>query len=122
MIKFVYLAIAITISFFGVMTNFFPEKIKRMMTVILNKDLFFIPGIFEIITGLIVLYFRYSTSIPFAITVVGVLIFVDGIFYLAGNKLLKETFEIILEMENRGMSYYSLVFYIIAAIIAYSIL
>lgn len=119
--KILYGTTSLVIFGFGLYSYFFPVRLKNMMQILLDKELFYIPGLLEILISLLLLYFRHSTSLPFVNTVIGVLIFVDGIFYLTGNQILKDTFEQILDMDDNVIKNYSIIFFIIATILVGSI-
>ena len=119
--EIVFITISVISFALGIILVFFPDKLKQILYYILENELFFILGIFEIIPSLLILNFRHNTRIPLVITILGVLLFVDGIFYLLGNKILKETFEIILEIESNSIRYYSIVLFFCALILIFSI-
>ena len=118
MIKvFIYSTIATLYLIFGVFVGLLPRKVLEFLIIIREKKLFFGLGVFEIVISLLVLYFRYETKIPILITITGLLLFIDGILYLLGTKILNDTFDIILEMEIKTFRYYSLIFFFYALII-----
>ncbi len=119
--EIVFITISVISFALGIILVFFPDKLKQILYYILENELFFILGIFEIIPSLLILNFRHNTRIPLVITILGVLLFVDGIFYLLGNKILKETFEIILEIESNSIRYYSIVLFFCALILIFGI-
>jgi hypothetical protein len=53
---------------------------KKMMQIIVQNDLFFIPGIIEIGIGLGTLYFRDQTRMDWFVFLCGLIFFLDGIF------------------------------------------
>ena len=113
----IYSTIATLYLIFGLFTGFFPQKGQDLLKIAKEKKLFFLFGIFEVVVSLLVLYFRYDTIIPMLITITGLLLFIDGILYMLGTKVLNETFDIILEMEIKSYRYYSLIFFFYALII-----
>ncbi len=121
-VKIFYSMFALIFTLFGILSIFFADQIKKIMQQIMDKDLFVLIGILEISSSLTILFFRYQTSLPLIITLLGILMFVDGIFYLIGNKILVETFEIILNMDNKHIGYYSVIFFIGAILLIASLL
>ena len=53
MVKYIYITIAFFIFVLGLLSNFLPDFVKKIVNQILVKNLFFIPGVLEIIVSLI---------------------------------------------------------------------
>jgi hypothetical protein len=122
MSKVFFIIIGSFMVLIGMLTFFRANDVKNILQFIKRNDLFYLPGVFEIIFSLSILYFRYDTKIPFIITMLGLLIFIDGVFYLVGSKVLEETYAMVMEMEKVHFRIYSLVFFIIAAILLVGII
>jgi len=89
--------------------------IKNLLKYIHEKNLFFIPGIIEIIMGLSTLYFRHDTQLSSLVFLVGILLFIDGVFYLLMSDKLSSTIEWMLKLEDKSFRIYGLFIIIIAA-------
>jgi len=101
----------------GLFVMLFPQKALEFIKLIKEKKWFFAIGIIEILLSFLILYFRHETKIPLLITVAGIMLFIDGILYLLGTKILNETFDTLMEMETKTIRYYSLIFLIYSIII-----
>ncbi len=101
----------------GLVVNLKPDLFKKLLITISDREIFILPGILELIISLALLYFRYDTKIPFIITMTGILMFIDGVFYLIATRAVKESIQMLLDMEQKYMRYYSLIFFLIAGII-----
>ncbi|MDO9549251.1 MAG: DUF2065 family protein [Candidatus Marinimicrobia bacterium] len=88
--------------------------IKNLLNFIQEKNLFFIPGIIEIILGLLTLYFRHQTRLVTLVFIVGILLFIDGVFYLLMSDKLRSTIEWMLKLEGKSYRIYGLFIIIIA--------
>lgn len=91
-----------------------PGLIRRMMEIILAKDLFLIPGLIEIGLGLTTLYFRHQTRLTVFIYIIGFMLFIDGIFYITGSRRIVESYQWFLKLENRSLRNYSLFLFLLA--------
>ena len=88
-------------------TFFRPSIIRKIMKLVIDKDLFFLPGILEIVLGLGTLYFRHSSKLKWFVYLAGFMLFIDGIFYLVSSKRLKETYKWFIEFKDRDMRIYA---------------
>ena len=95
-----------------------PILIKRFIYWINQRDLLIIPGIIEIVLGLITLYYRHRTVLKSLVVIIGLLLFVDGVFYLLTSEKLRKTLEWLLEQEDRSFRMYSIFIATIALILA----
>jgi uncharacterized protein YjeT (DUF2065 family) len=110
-----YLAEGILFSLTAMLLFLKPSKIKRFLHWIYQYKLLVIPGIVEIVLGLLTLYFRHRTILKPLVVIIGLLLFVDGIFYLLTSQKLSKTLEWLLEQEDRSFRIYSLFIAIVAA-------
>ncbi|MBN2280447.1 MAG: hypothetical protein JXQ65_07705 [Candidatus Marinimicrobia bacterium] len=101
----------------GLFIGLLPQKALDLLKIVKDKNQFFLFGIFEIVVSLSILYFRYETKIPLLITLAGLLLFLDGILYLIGTKVLDDNFDILMNIEIRTFRLYSLLFFAYALIL-----
>ena len=104
-----YFIIGVIIISIGILIAFSPDFIRKIMTIIKDNDLFFIPGIIEIIMALFALFYRTNARFEVYITIVSLFIFIDGVFYLASSKSVKMTYEIFLAMDIKAYKLYSII-------------
>ena len=109
-----YLVESLLFLIFGLVLVFKSVNIKKLLNYIQQKKLFYIPGIIEIIMSLLTLYFRHQTRLVSFVFIVGILLFIDGVFYLLMTDKLKSTIEWILTLEDKSYRIYGLFIIIIA--------
>lgn len=105
---FPYIIIGFTFTISGLLFWFFPNRTKKIMLLVMNKELFYIPGIIEIIMGLTTLWFRDNTSMTWFSYLMGFLLFFDGIFNLAAPNGAKMGYEYFLQDELKGFKTYGI--------------
>lgn len=85
-----------------------PGLVRRVMSFILDRELFPLVGILEIALGLGVLYFRHQTGFRFFIYVIGFLFFFDGIMYMIFPGRVRETYSWLINVDSKGLKAYAL--------------
>lgn len=109
-----YLFESLLFLIIGLLLVFRSVVIKKLFNFIQQRNLFFIPGIVEIILGLLTLYFRHQTRLLTLVFLVGIILFIDGIFYLIMSDKLSSTVDWILKLEESNYRLYGLFLIIIA--------
>ncbi len=115
--QFIYTLIGGIFLILGLFINLAQPAFRKLLKMISDQEFFVMPGILELAISLTLLYFRYETKIPFIITMTGILMFIDGVLYLIGPRAVKESIQMLLDMESKYLRYYSLIFFLLAAII-----
>jgi len=110
-----YLIESLLFLIFGLVLVFRSVFVKNLLNYIQEKNLFIIPGIIEIILGLLTLYFRHETRLGLLVFLVGILLFIDGVFYLLLSEKLRSTIEWMLKLEDKSYRIYGLFIIIIAS-------
>ncbi len=109
-----YFASGCGLILMGLLVLTFPQTFKTVLTYIVRKDLFIIPGVLEIALGLGTLYFRETTKMKWFVYITGLLLFVDGIFYLLSSQRFKEVMQLILESDEKTWRSYGILSLLIA--------
>jgi len=109
-----YLVEGLLFGVSGLLLLFKVNLVKKFLSWIQERDLFLIPGIIEIILGLSTLYFRHQTNLKTFVLIVGLMLFIDGIFYLTASTKLKKTYQWFLTLEDKSFKTYSLFMFLIA--------
>jgi len=109
-----YLFESLLFLIIGLLLVFRSVVIKKLFNFIQQRNLFFIPGIVEIILGLLTLYFRHQTRLLTLVFLVGIILFIDGIFYLIMSDKLSSTIDWMLKLEESNYRLYGLFLIIIA--------
>ena len=109
-----YLVEGILFGISGLLLVFKVSLVKRFLHWIQEREFYLIPGVTEIILGLLTLYFRHQTAFKSFIFIVGLLLFVDGIFYLLASKGLNKTFQWFLSLDDSSYRAYSIFIFLIA--------
>ncbi len=109
-----YIVVAAFFFLTALITFLQPAIVKKIMKLVLDKDLFFLPGVLEILLGLGTLYFRYSSKLKWFVYIAGFTLFIDGIFYLISSERLKETYKWFLEFEDKSMRTYAIFILVIS--------
>jgi len=94
---------------FSLLSFLSPGLVRKIMSFVLDKDLFFLVGVLEIALGLGVLYFRHQTGFRFFIYVMGFLFFFDGIMYMISPRRARETYSWLINMDSKGLKAYALI-------------
>ncbi|MBN2602338.1 MAG: DUF2065 family protein [Candidatus Marinimicrobia bacterium] len=115
-----YLLESLLFLIFGLMLVFKSVLVRNLLNYLREKNLYIIPGIIEIILGLLTLYFRHETKFGFFVFLVGILLFIDGVFYLLMSDKLSSTIEWIQKLEDKSYRLYGLFIIITAAGLAAS--
>jgi len=92
-----------------------PERVRLFVRFILDKEMFIIPGIIEIVIGLGTIYFRSAASMRWFVITIGLMIFFDGIMYLAAPKKIATGYEWFVERDATNYRIYGLILLIVAA-------
>lgn len=109
-----YFASGCGLTLMGLLVLTFPQTFKTVLTYIVRKDLFIIPGVLEIALGLGTLYCRETTKMKWFVYITGLLFFVDGIFYLLSSQRFKEVMQLILESDEKTWRSYGILSLLIA--------
>jgi uncharacterized protein YjeT (DUF2065 family) len=109
-----YFGVALIFTTSGLIIIIKPELMKKMMQIIVQNDLFFIPGIIEIGIGLGTLYFRDQTRMDWFVFLCGLMFFLDGIFYMIMSKRLQELYEWFIGIADRTVRSYGLLMLLLA--------
>jgi len=87
-----YFCIAVFLFVSGIVILVKPDFLKIIMQFILDKDIFYLPGVIEIAISLGTLYYRDQTRMTWFVYIVGLALFIDGIFYLLASKRIREMY------------------------------
>jgi len=109
-----YIITGIIFFMLGLILFFRPTYIKIVMGAVLERDLFIIPGITEILLGLGTLYFRQEANLVWFVYVAGLMLFIDGVFYLAVSKRMRDAYRYFLKADDKGFKTYGIFMFIIA--------
>lgn len=109
-----YLIESLLFLAFGAVLIFRSRILKDLITFLAQRKLLFIPGIFEIIFGLLTLHFRHETQLTPLVFLVGILLFIDGIFYLLLSEKLEPTIDWLLQLNEKSYRIYGLVMVLVA--------
>lgn len=109
-----YLMEGILLGICGFLLVFKVSLVKKFLHWIQERELYIIPGVTEIIFGLLTLYFRHQTAFKSFIFIVGLLLFVDGIFYLLATKKLGNTFQWFINLEDSSYRAYSIFIFLMS--------
>ncbi len=118
----VYAILTIVYLSYSLISFLRPKWIKKSFVLLREKELLFIIGIFEIVFSLMALYYRYQTKIPFIITMVSILMFIDAVFNMVSKKAIEETYEMVTEMGNKYFRIYGILLLVFAGIFFIGIL
>ena len=110
-----YIPVGILFLIIGFIFLTSPDFAKKLIKVIMDRELFFFIGVTEIGLGLGTLYFRQNTNLKLFVYLIGLILFIDGIFYLTSPKRLKETYKWFLESEEKSIRAYGIVMILISA-------
>jgi len=110
-----YFGVSVFLVISGTMTVIKPIWLKNLMQIIVQKDLFFIPGVIEIGIGLGTLYYRDQTKMTWFVYLAGLMLFFDGIFYVLMSKRLREMYEWFRAIEDRKIRSYAMFMLVLAA-------
>ncbi len=109
-----YLVESLLFLTFGAVLIFRSRILKNLIFFFVQRKLIFIPGIVEIILGLLTLHFRHETRLTTFVFLVGILLFIDGIFYLLLSEKLKPTIDWLLQLNEKSYRIYGLVMVLVA--------
>jgi len=87
---------------------------KIVMGLVVEKELFFIPGVLEIGLGLGTLYFRDQTNLNWFIYLAGLMLFFDGMLYIIMSKRLREMYIWFLQIADQKIRSYGLFLLLLA--------
>jgi uncharacterized membrane protein HdeD (DUF308 family) len=93
---------------------FLTRWIRWLLQFILDHNLFFIMGIIEILIGLGTLYYRHVSNLKWFSYFIGLMLFIDGIFYLLSSSRFRQAFEWFLYTERKIIRSYGIVLIFIA--------
>jgi len=96
--------------------------IKKLFVLVQERNLFFIPGIIEIILGLLTLNFRHETRLLMFVFLVGILLFIDGVFYLLLSEKLRSTIDWLLNLEEKNYRNYGFFIILVSVGLMFSVL
>ncbi len=109
-----YFIEGIFIGLIALLLFFQTALVKRFLNWINQRSLFILPGIFEIVLGLATVYLRQKTALKALVTIVGLMLFIDGVFYLLTSEKLSKTFDWLMTLEDRSFRTYSIFIVIIS--------
>jgi len=109
-----YLFESLLFLLFGAVLIFRSRILKNLIVFFAQRKLLFIPGIFEITFGLLTLHFRHETRMAPFVFLVGILLFIDGIFYLLLAEKLNATIDWLLQLEESSYRIYGIVMLLVA--------
>ncbi len=101
-----YLLLGAFLLISGVIIILFPMLFKKLLNIMIEKELFYLMGIAEIAMGLGTLFFRHETKATWFALVAGLALFIDGVFYMISTGRVKESFQWFLSMEDKAVKIY----------------
>ena len=117
-----YLLESLIFLCFGLVLVFKSVLIKKLFVLVQERNLFFIPGIIEIILGLLTLNFRHETRLLMFVFLVGLLLFIDGVFYLLLSEKLRSTIDWLLNLEEKNYRNYGFFIILVSVGLMFSVL
>lgn len=117
-----YLLESLIFLCFGLVLVFKSVLIKKLFVLVQERNLFFIPGIIEIILGLLTLNFRHETRLLMFVFLVGLLLFIDGVFYLLLSEKLRSTIDWLLNLEEKSYRNYGFFIILVSVGLMFSVL
>jgi len=117
-----YLLESLIFLCFGLVLVFKSVLIKKLFVLVQERNLFFIPGIIEIILGLLTLNFRHETRLLMFVFLVGILLFIDGVFYLLLSEKLRSTIDWLLNLEEKNYRNYGFFIILVSVGLMFSVL
>ena len=109
-----YLCEGILFGISGILLFFQITLVKRFYHWIQEHDLFIIPGLTEIVLGLMTLYFRYQTTLRTFVVIIGLMLFVDGIFYFIAAGRVDAAYQWLFSLEDKKFKSYSVFIFLLA--------
>ncbi|HCK99666.1 MAG TPA: hypothetical protein DHW42_06140 [Candidatus Marinimicrobia bacterium] len=109
-----YLSEGILFGISGILLLFQTVLVKRFYHWIQEHDLFIIPGLAEIVLGLMTLYFRYQTTLRTFVLIVGLMLFIDGIFYFMAASQVSAAYQWLFTLEDKKFKGYSVFIFLLA--------
>lgn len=109
-----YLFESLLFLLFGAVLIFRSRVLKNLLAFLTQRKLLFIPAVFEITFGLLTLHFRHETRLTLFVFLVGILLFIDGIFYLLLSEKLNSTIDWLLQLDEKNYRLYGLVMVLVA--------
>ncbi|MCD6204850.1 MAG: DUF2065 family protein [Candidatus Marinimicrobia bacterium] len=117
-----YLLESLIFLCFGLVLVFKSVLIKKLFVLVQERNLFFILGIIEIILGLLTLNFRHETRLLMFVFLVGLLLFIDGVFYLLLSEKLRSTIDWLLNLEEKNYRNYGFFIILVSVGLMFSVL
>jgi len=117
-----YLLESLIFLCFGLVLVFKSVLIKKLFVLVQERNLFFIPGLIEIILGLLTLNFRHETRLLMFVFLVGLLLFIDGVFYLLLSEKLRSTIDWLLNLEEKNYRNYGFFIILVSVGLMFSVL
>jgi len=109
-----YCGVALSLTISGIIILLKPAWLKDIMRIVVEKDLFFVPGVIEIGIGLGTLYFREQTNLNWFIYLAGLMLFFDGILYIVMSKRLREMYEWFIDIADQKIRSYGIFLILLA--------
>lgn len=109
-----YLCEGILFGISGILLLFQTVLVKRFCHWIQEHNLFIIPGLTEIVLGLMTLYFRHQTNLRTFVMIVGLMLFIDGIFYLMSSSRVNAAYQWLFSLEDKKFKSYSVFIFLLA--------
>ncbi len=109
-----YFGVALAMLISGITVLIKPSLMKIVMGLVVEKELFFIPGVLEIGLGLGTLYFRDQTNLNWFIYLAGLMLFFDGMLYIIMSKRLREMYIWFLQIADQKIRSYGLFLLLLA--------
>ena len=117
-----YLLESLIFLCFGLVLVFKSVLIKKLFVLVQERNLFFIPGLIEIILGLLTLNFRHETRLLMFVFLIGILLFIDGVFYLLLSEKLRSTIDWLLNLEEKNYRNYGFFIILVSVGLMFSVL
>jgi len=117
-----YLLESLIFLCFGLVLVFKSVLIKKLFVLVQERNLFFILGIIEIILGLLTLNFRHETRLLMFVFLVGLLLFIDGVFYLLLSEKLRSTIDWLLNLVEKNYRNYGFFIILVSVGLMFSVL
>jgi len=112
-VKF-YLGTSVIMLVLALILYYQARWIQNLLRSIAKHDLFFIPGVFEIALALGTLYYRSSAFLKWFPYLTGLLLFTDGILYVAASHRLRDNFVLFIEGEPRQLRPFAIITFLLA--------
>jgi len=95
-----YIIVSIVFYILSALLVINPGWIKYILLKMVEKKLVMIYGILEIVTSLIILYFRKGAQYPLIPIIIGLLLFIDGIMYVVLSNQKNRLIYLLLQMQK----------------------